>query len=112
MKFIQLTFGLTALALGIASAASSYRFTLNEPLWFGGTQLKAGEYKVEMRADKAVIKIGKTVVEVPATLGKSDRKYTFTSFLSQGSKIIEIDLGGTSDRIVINPEAQTAAGSK
>jgi hypothetical protein len=32
--------------------------------------LKAGEYKVEMQGDKAVLKSGKTTIEVPATMGK------------------------------------------
>jgi hypothetical protein len=80
MKFIKLTFGLTILALGIASAASSYSVRLNDSVSIGSTQLKAGEYKVEMVGDKAVFKIGKSVIEVPATLGKSDRMYPYTSY--------------------------------
>lgn len=112
MKFMKLTFVFAALALGIASAASSYRFTLTDPAWIGGTQLKAGVYKVEMQGDKAVFKSGKSTVEVPATLGKSDRKYTYTSFLTEDSKILEIDLGGTSEKILFNSPVQGATGSR
>jgi hypothetical protein len=112
MKFMKLTFGLGALALGIASAASSYSLKLYDSVWIGGTQLKAGEYKVEMQGDKAVFKIGKSVVEVPATLGKSDRKYAWTSFVAEDSKLLEIDLGGTSAKILFSPGVQNANGSK
>jgi|SRR5579863_5058398 len=106
MKFMKLTFGLGILALGIASAASSYSVKINESMSVGSTQLKAGEYKVEMVGDKAVFKLGKSVVEVPATLGKSDRKYTYTELVSADSKLIEIDLGGTSSKILFSPAGQ------
>jgi hypothetical protein len=112
MKFMKLTLGLAVLALGVASAASSYSFKLYGSVWVGGTQLKAGEYKVEMQGDKAVFKSGKSVVEVPATLGNSDKKYTFTSVVSEDSKLLEIDLGGTSAKILLSPTAQAAVGSK
>src|SRR5580658_6013590 len=110
MKLMKLTFGLAVLALGIASAASSYTLRLTNSVWIGGTQLKPGDYKVEMQGDKAVIKSGKTVVEVPATLGKSDQKFTLTSFIAEDSKVIEIDLGGTSEKILFGSGAQMAAG--
>jgi len=106
MKFTKLTFGLGTLALGIASAASSYSVKLNDSVSIGGTQLKAGEYKVEMVGDKAVFKIGKNVVEVPATVGKSDQKFTNTALVSEKSKLVEIDLGGTTTKILFSPAAQ------
>ncbi len=114
MKFMKMTLGLATLALGVASAATSYNVKLYDPMWIGSTQLKAGEYKVEMQGDKAVFKMGKTVVEVPATMGKGDRKYDATSFVSENSKILEIDLGGTSNKLLFSAGAgaQNAGGSK
>ena len=106
MKFMKLTFGLGTLALGIASAGSSYTVKINESVSIGGTQLKPGEYKVEMVGDKAVFKIGKSVVEVPATIGKSDQKYSDTALVSQNSKVVEIDFGGTTTKILFSPAAQ------
>lgn len=106
MKFTKLTFGLAALALGIASAASSYSVKLSDAVSIGGTQLKAGEYRVEMAGDKALFKMGKSVVEVPATLGKSDQKFTYTAVVSANSKIVEIDLGGTTTKILFSPAGQ------
>ena len=110
MNFMKLTFGLTILALGIASAASSYSFKLSNSVSIGSTQLKAGEYKVEMVGDKAVFKSGKSVVEVPATLGKSDQMYHYTALVSENSKIVEIDLAGTTSKILFSPAVQQNSG--
>jgi hypothetical protein len=113
MNLIKLTFGFTALALGIASAASSHNVNLKKPVTIGGTQLQVGQYKVEMQGDKAVFKAGKKVVEVPATLSKNDQKYGTTGIVTDGSKLIEIDLGGTTEKIVFSSEAgQSAGGGK
>src|SRR4029077_4127405 len=106
MKFMKLTFGLTALALGLASAASSHSFDLKKSVTIGSTELQPGPYRVEMQGDKAVFKTGKSVVEVPATLGKSDQKYGTTGIVTVGPKLVEIDLGGTTEKILFSPDAQ------
>ena len=62
---------------------------------------------LEMVGDKAVFKIGKSVVEVPATLGKSDRMYPYTALVTENSKIVEIDFGGTTARLNITAEMST-----
>lgn len=110
MKFVKLTFGFTALALGLASAASSHSFDLKKSVTIGSTQLQPGSYKVEMQGDKAVFKTGKSVVEVPATLGKSDQKFGTTGIVTVGPKLVEIDLGGTTEKILFSPKAGESAG--
>jgi hypothetical protein len=110
MKFMKLTFGFTGLALGLASAASSHSFDLKKSVTIGSTQLQPGPYKVEMQGDKAVFKTGKSVVEVPATLGKSDQKFGTTGIVTVGPKLVEIDLGGTSEKILFSPKAGESAG--
>jgi hypothetical protein len=110
MKFNKLTVGLAAFALGIASAASIYDVTLPTSMSVGSAQLKAGNYKVEMQGDKAVFKMGKTSVEVPAKLEKSDQQYSYTSVVSDGNKLVEIDLGRKAEKIVFSPVAGTNAG--
>ena len=107
---MKLTFGLTTLALGFASAASSHSVDLRHSVTIGSTELQAGSYKVEMQGDKAVFKAGKNVVEVPATLGTSDKKYTTTGIVTDGQKLIEIDFGGTTEKILFSAEAQQNAG--
>jgi hypothetical protein len=93
------------LALGIASAASTYHFTLQEPANFNGTSLQPGDYKIQLAGDKATLKVGKNVVEAPAKLETAERKYATTtiSFNSTGpgKSITEIHVGGTKTRIII-----------
>lgn len=107
MKFTKVMLTLGTLALGVASAASSYDVKLSSPLSVGSVQLKAGEYTVTMKADKAVFKSGKSVVEIPATLSAGDQKFAYTSLMSADSKLKEIDLGGTKSKIVFEPEVAT-----
>ena len=107
---MKLTLGLTAFALGLASAASSHTFDLKKAVTIGSTQLQPGPYRVEMQGDKAVFKTGKSVVEVPATLGKSDQKYGTTGIVTNGPQLVEIDLGGTTEKILFSPKAGESAG--
>jgi len=93
---------LSALALSMAMAADQYDVTLLDPVSVGKTELKAGAYKVEMQGEKAVFTSGKKTVAIPATLGRSDQLYAATVFVSQHSKLREIDLGGTQDKIVFS----------
>ena len=100
-KFATQLFCLATLALGIAHAAP-YGVTLFANLSVGKTQLKAGDYTVEMIGDKAVFKCGKKTVEVQATVEKNEEMFTSTILLSQHAQLQEIDLGGTQDRIVFS----------
>lgn len=100
IKFTTHLFCLATLAVGIANAAPQYDVTLYDNVSVGGTQLKAGDYKVEMQGEKAVFKSATKTVEIPATLGKSDQMYTSTVLITQHSKLQEIDLGGTQDKIL------------
>ena len=113
MKFMKLTLTLATFALAVASGASHYNLKLDSAQWAGDQQLKAGDYKVALVGDKAVFTSGKTVVEVPATLQKNDKKYSLTSYQATDSKIQEIDLGGTNTKIVFGSAGPAgAAGSK
>jgi hypothetical protein len=112
MNFTKVMLTLTTLALAVASAASVYSIKLYEPVWIGAAQLKAGDYTVEMKGDKAVFKSGKNMVEVPATLGTTDKKNDSTTMLTSDSKLTEIDLGGTKEKIVFSPAVQSAAATK
>jgi hypothetical protein len=112
MTFKRLAFAVATVALGVASAASSYKVKIDAPLSIGSTELKAGEYRVEMRGDKAVFKSGKTVIEVPATMGKSERSYRWTSVVTEGSKLQEIDFGGTTESMLFNSNGSSSTGTK
>lgn len=89
---------------GMALAAGkSYTMKLYAPAMVGNTELKAGEYRVEVENDKAVIKSGKTQKEATVKVEAADSKYSSTSVrLGGGEKpqIQEIRLGGTNTRLV------------
>jgi hypothetical protein len=109
-KFTAHLFCLATIALGTASAAT-YDVTLPDNVSVGKTQLKAGDYKLEMQGSMAVFKIGKKTIQVPATLAKNDQPFPSTIFLSQHSKLQEIDLAGTQDKIIFVAPAPGAGGN-
>lgn len=102
-KFI---FAFSTLALAVASAAASYKVTLFQPSYINGTELKPGDYKIEVKDNKAVVKSGKNVVEADVKLETGDEKFNSTSVrytTADGKfKVQEIRLGGTKDKIVFN----------
>ena len=111
MTITKLALGLTTVALAIASAASSHSITFSSPVWVGGTQLKAGQYTVEVTADKAVFKMGKSVTETPVTLQTAEKKFGMTSSIVSDSKVKEIDLGGTTSKLIFSTAAGEGAAS-
>lgn len=101
----KILFGFTTLALAIASAAT-YRVTLFQPSIIAGTELKPGDYKIEVKDNKAVVKGGKSVVEADVRVETADQKFGATSVRYTNAdgkmKVQEIRLGGTNSKIVFN----------
>ena len=95
-----LTIGFATLALAAASAATSYNVTFFEPVVVNGTTLKAGEYKVEVNDNKAIIKKGKAVAESPIKIESNEAKYPSTSVRLAGTQLEEIRVGGTRTKLV------------
>ena len=100
MNLKRLMLGLGIVALGVASAASSYEVTITSPTWAGATQLKPGVYKLAVQGTNAVFTMGKTVVEAPVSVEKSDHKVQSTEVQSADSKINEIRLAGTDTKLI------------
>src|ERR1700686_2531985 len=106
MKFSKLTLSFGILAVAVASAASPYNVDLSSSTWVGQTQLKPGQYKVDVEGDKAVFKSGKsTVAEAPATAQQNSQKYSSTTLLTTSAKLQEIHVVGTYVRIVLKDSA-------
>ena len=100
----KLLVGFGTLALAVASAATpSYRVTLYQPAQVNGTQLKAGEYKVELVNDTVVFKQGKMSTEAKAKVEESATKNLSTSVDVDGDtkQVKEIRLGGTNKIVVL-----------
>jgi len=95
-------FGLASFALAIASAASSYNVTFYQPVMINGSELKAGDYKLELKDKTAVIKQGKTATEAPVRVENDSQKYQRTAVRLNGNQVEEIRIGGTNTRIVFD----------
>jgi hypothetical protein len=106
MKLTRLMLSFGTLALAIASAASSYHFSLFQPSVVAGTELKPGDYKVQLNGDKAIIKAGKQTVEAAVKVETGTEKFSETSVrfdTANGKmKVQEIRLGGTNTKLVFN----------
>lgn len=92
-------------ALSVASA-KTFTITLFQPSLVGGTELKPGEYELNLKDAKVVIKGAKQSIEAPVKVENADTKFSTTSVrYSNGEgkyRIQEIRLGGTKLRLVFN----------
>jgi hypothetical protein len=106
MKMSKLMLSFGTLALAIASAASSYHFSIFETSIVGGQELKPGDYKLELSGDKAMIKVGKQVVQATVKVEDGTEKFPETSvrYATTNGKMMvqEIRLGGTHTKLVFN----------
>jgi hypothetical protein len=94
--------GFASLALAVASAATSYDVTFYQPVMINGSELKAGDYKLELRDKTAVIKQGKTATEAPVKIENDGQKFQRTAVRVNGMQVDEIRIGGTTMRVVFD----------
>ena len=103
-------------ALGLAMAASTHHVTITSPTWLNGTELKPGDYRVQLEGNKATIRGKETNIEVPATVSEAAHKYPTTSFRSDNingkQQLEEIQFGGTKTKIVLGGQSSGAGGSE
>ena len=107
----KLVLSLVAFAGMSMAAGKSYDLKLYAPAMVGNTELKAGEYKLEVNDQTAVIKGFNVKKEAAIQKEAADSKYSTTTVrLSGGEKpqIQEIRLGGTTTKIVFNESAGKA----
>jgi hypothetical protein len=94
--------------LGLAAIASakSYSITLFEPSLIGPTELKPGQYTLELKDQKVILHSGKQTYEAAVKVENADSKYAATSVrYSNGDgkyHVQEIHLGGTTMRLVVS----------
>ncbi len=109
IKLTKVSLCLATLALGVASAASSYSVVLTSNTWVGNTELKAGEYKMQLESNQATFKHGKTTASVPVSVENSATKFSNTALNIESSKLQSIDLGGTKTKVVFAPAKSTGS---
>ena len=106
LKKFVLAFGILALAV---ASAENYRVTLSQPTSVKGTQLKAGEYRLNVENSKCTLVSGKQSVEVGVKVETVDKKFDSTAirYKAVGDKqsISEIRIGGTKTKLVFDDQA-------
>jgi hypothetical protein len=113
IKFATRLSCLAIVALGIAAAASSYKLTVYAPVTAGSIAVAPGQYLVEVKGDKVVLTQGKKAIEIPATVEKGgEKKYSATTYVTVDSKMLEIDLAGTTEKVVLSGSAPANSGTK
>jgi hypothetical protein len=94
------------LVAGLAVAsARSYTVSLFEPATVGSTELKPGEYKIEVNDQKAIIRKGKVQTESQVKVEEGDTKFdtTVVRYVNNADgkvHIQEIRIGGTKTKLV------------
>ena len=104
MKKLLVFFAVVGLA--VAGAAENYKITLFQETVIKESTLKPGEYRVTVDGDKVTISQGKQKVEATAKTETADSKFDSTSVrYANGDgkyRLIEIRLGGTKTKLVLN----------
>lgn len=111
VKKVVVLFATLAVAMAVAgtvpAARTNFRVTLMQPSVINGTELKAGDYKLNLGDNKVTLVQGKISVEAPAKIETVNSKFDATAvrYSAEGSKqvVTEIRLGGSKTRVVLNP---------
>ncbi|MBI3207831.1 MAG: hypothetical protein HYZ37_02895 [Candidatus Solibacter usitatus] len=110
MKRIILSLAVFALATSLGAADLKVNLETNAVV--AGKDLKAGNYKLELDGDKALLKNGKASAEADVRVEEARAKYakTTTCCLSTDGKLHlkEIRVGGTNTRILFKEKGQDA----
>jgi hypothetical protein len=113
MKLLKFVVCFGAIAVAFASAGERYNVTLHQTTLVSGTQLKPGDYKIEVNGDKATISSGKNSVATPVKVENGDQKFSATTVrygIAGGNyQIDEIRVGGTKTKLVFDSGAQASA---
>jgi hypothetical protein len=105
-RIVKLAVCLGCVGAAFASAATRYGVTFRSATIIAGTEVKPGEYQVEISGNKAMIRGDKQTVEAPVQLQQADQKFSNTTVrynLVEGKyKVSEIHLGGTKTKLVFD----------
>lgn len=94
---------LSVISLAVASAENAFKINLYQPTVVNGTSFKAGEAKLELKDNKAVIHQGKTLAEADVKVEENKVKYVYTTVgYKEGAdhQIKDICVAGTTTHIL------------
>lgn len=89
--------------MAASAAAGTYKVQIFQDSVIDGKQVKAGDYKIEMENNTAVLKQGKQTVELPARAETAPNKFPTTEIrYTNNNNLQEICVGGTTTKIVFD----------
>jgi hypothetical protein len=101
----KLIVGFVMLGLSLAYA-KSYHVVLYEKSLLGSTELKPGNYTVEVKDQQVLVKNGKIEAQAAVKVENDAHKYSTTTVRYNNGdgqyKIQEIRLGGTNMKLIVN----------
>ena len=101
-------------AVALAWAASSHTVNFSKPAIIGSTEIKPGDYKLELNGNKAILTKGKTTVEADVTVEEGANKFYQTSACCLGEdgkyRLQEIRVGGTNTKVTFKQNSGEAVG--
>jgi len=105
---------LSVAASAVASAAT-YKVSLPVDVTIEGQQLKAGEYRVDVDQDTAILQKGKQKVSTKVRTETVDKKIDSTTVRyvkSDGTQynVAEIRIGGTKTKLIFDSAKATSTG--
>lgn len=111
-QLLVVCFGAASLAF---AGASSHSITLFQPSYLNGSELKAGEYRMQVQDGKVTIKQGKKAVDANVKVETGGEKFrsTVVRYANENGKfrIEEIRIGGTNTTLKMNQPGSAAAGN-
>jgi len=106
---------LTVVALGVC-AGKTYTMKLQSPAVVGNTELKAGEYTVQLVDQNTVVIDGKASTRTPVKVETVKEKFDRTSVRVDTSagkaRVLEIRLGGTTTKLVVADAGGSASSQE
>ena len=109
----SLIFSFAIVALSIASA-ETYKVSFAEPSVVKGQDLKAGDYRLDVKTNSVILQKGKQQIEVPAKVEAAAKKFSRTRILYNQKDgkftVQEIELGGTTTKLTFDSGVQMGGG--
>jgi hypothetical protein len=94
------------MAFPVWARTDAAQLTVTEPATIGSTQLKPGDYNLEVKDNQTTLKVvdtntGKTVAEVPCQWIQLQQKPSSTQVLVNNNQVTEVDFGGKTQAVRI-----------
>jgi hypothetical protein len=106
----KLTVSFSTVAVMVVSAAT-YNVPVFQNARLDGKNLRAGDYRMEIKDNNVVLKHDRDVIEVAARTETADKKFAQTVIrFNSKNEVTEICVGGTNKRLVFAGTGENSSG--